>query len=238
MWFPARRSCLILLLFGLLASCADQSLSRVVQFNSDPAGRTEDQGLIVVGLRVAREPVRHSWLLGDLAQHPAYNVSFINIREDGKRGRPTRQLTICEEMRGLANGALSDCTPGRVQYKVISVPPGRYALGEIRYQSGRTSNQTWFAKEERPPGSSRTSAPAYGDRVANPERSFTVRPGEIAYIGNLNFDFEPRSSAADLAVSRDDLAARMALATYPNVRGDLVFKSIVGRSVAAGASFD
>lgn len=227
----ARACCLAIAAFVLLAGCSDRSLSQDARFNADAAGGAEGKGLIVVGLRIAREPVRHSWLLGDQHQHPTYHIWLGNITDEGKLGRPFQEMTVCEAFRSSSSGLLSDCVPGRLRYKVLAVPPGRYGLGGIKYAVARVTSITAYMRRPRLDGSSEARMPRYGDLIGNPEQSFTVRAGEIAYVGDLNFDFEPRSSSASLVVSRNDGEARAAMASYPNIHGDIVFRSIGGAGV-------
>ncbi len=208
----------------LLAGCSDRSLLKDAQFNADPAGRSEDKGLVVVGLRVAREPVLHNWIRGDVAHHPVYHVTLGDITSDGKRGRVSRQIDICEGARALLNGALSDCVPSRTQYKLVTVPPGQYSLDSIRYQVERTIVTSSFLGNPAKP-----SQPVrLGGSVRNPASSFPVRAGEIVYAGDLDFDFAPQSLTPRLAVRRNDPAAQAALATYPGIVGQMVFRPVTG----------
>ena len=219
-----------------LAGCSsDGSLPQDAQFNAGDAASTAGNGLVVVGLRVAHEPVVHNLFLGDQTFHPSYQVTFRTITPDGRLGRMGRLVNVCETSRVFFDGALSDCVPSRLQYKVIPMPAGQYSLNGITYTARRMRVTSWFQRSALP-DVSKPSAPArIGDPVGSPERSFTVRAGEIVYIGDLGFDFEPRSPFARLTIGRSDAAARGALAGYPGIRGEIVFRPVSGGNVTGTA---
>ena len=216
---------LLALVMLLLIGCtSDVSLSQDARFDVGAASGNSGSGLILVGMRVAREPVGHSWLLGDISYNPTYFIEFADISEDGKLGRVRRQVRICELTRDLSNGAFSDCRPSRMQYKLISVPPGRYSLKSMSYQAGRNTITSSFVDPRPARGPFVFSPIGPGGRVRDPSKTFVVNAGEIVYAGDLNFYFIPQVMNPRLAVSRNDAAARASLATYPNVHGEMVYR--------------
>ena len=225
-----------LILSLLLAGCSsDGSLPQDAQFNAGDAASMDGKGLVVVGFRVAHEPVIHNRLLGDQTFHPSYQVTFRNITADGELGRVSRLINVCETSRVFFDGALSDCVPSRLHYKVIPMPTGQYSLDGITYTARRMRVTSSFQRSALPDISGPSAPARIGDPVSSPERSFTVRAGEIVYIGDLEFDFEPRNPFARLTIGRSDAAARSALAGYPGIRGEVVFRPVSGGDVRGTA---
>lgn len=188
-----------------LAGCSTNAeLSRSERF--DPAGR----GLVVVGLRVVQEPVVRTMLFSH-GLKPVYDLTLVRITPDGRITRDTPSVRLCDRERIILNGLLSGCEPGVMQYKVAAVPPGRYMLGLFTFTySGAGPGATTR-------GASFTRLGRTGTPVEHPERSFEVRSGETAYIGDYTFSYPRYRTRPDLVVGRDDEAARRALAAYPNV---------------------
>ncbi len=214
----------------LLAGCS-KGAPIALDAPFDPAAAAGD-GLVVVGLRVAREPVRHVPLLGDFAISPTYTVSFVALTPDGKIGRVSRQVQICDSLRPLFYGALSDCRPADLQFKVLRVPAGQYSLNAILYQDGKN---TIVSSYVRPPSAKPdfwSPGPGTGDAVRDARESFAVAPGEIVYIGDLNFSFIPPGLQAHITLSRNDAAALRALSAYPNIHGSPIFRSATGGTSA------
>lgn len=213
---------------ALLNGCTgDQSISSNATFNADLESNSGGDAIILVGLRVMSEPTEHG--LFNISQrevHPVYTVQIRQMSADGQFARFSRRVNICEATRGLFNGALSDCTPDQVRYKILSVPPGRYTVEFIAYQTGQARIITNFNTQAASgffdiPGS-------VGHPVRDPGRSFAVYSGSITYIGDLTFYFDPASAAARMALGRNDAAAQSALSSYPNVHGTPVFRPATG----------
>lgn len=213
----------------LVVGCSsrDKSLSHGARFDGDAAA---GNGLVLVGVRVVREPVRRNWLVGDVRLRPVYYVTLSDLTQDGRLGRTYRTMRFCEETRILLGGVLSDCDPHVLQYKMVSVPAGRYTLESFSYEVDRLHVTSSYVATQTPRGA--IALVSAGDPVRNPAASFDVRPGEIVYIGNLSFDFAPRVASARMSASRNDDDARRAVASYPNVRGSLVFRPVAGEGMA------
>jgi hypothetical protein len=216
-WF---RTGALMGLVGLLAACHQGNIARDTAFNPAGGSAATGAGLVVVGLRVLREPVETT-ILGDFRTHSIYDIHFREVGGDGNFGRNYREIQICDSVRALLGGVLSDCQPGKLQYQVLSVPPGRYTLESIDYKMGKTRVLTTFNSVANdgflPP-----------HPVQNPSRSFPVSDGGIVYIGDLNFFFGAGIAPAKMALGRHDYLAAQALAAYPNVKGRLEYHAATG----------
>ena len=216
-------------LVALLAGCHQGAISPEARF--DPRGGS-GTGLVVIGMRVAREPVGHNWVFGDYDINPVYSIQIGAIGADGRLGRATRELGLCDAGRLILNGAFSSCDPAAMRYQVIEVPAGQYTLVSFAYRARRLLVVTNFVG----PDPSRTSPPRLsidpallpriGDLVARPGRSFTVNAGDIVTVGEMTFDAS--GEPAQISMTRNDAGAQAALRGMPNVAGEVVFKPIFG----------
>ena len=207
-----------------LAGCSSNAeLSRGGRF--DPAA----QGLVVVGLRVVREPTIRSLFL-DRDLRPVYELTMVRIAPDGRTTRDTPSVRLCDTERILLNGLFSGCEPGTMQYKVAAITPGRYVLGQLSfsYSGGGPGARVGAA------AFSRSAVARAGTLEEHPERSFEVKPGEVVYIGDYTFAYPKYRARPDSTVGRDDEAARRALAAYPNLTGSLIYRPALGELVPGG----
>jgi hypothetical protein len=98
-------------------------------------------------------------------------------------------------------------------YVVVEVNPGDWVLWGISNTFGMANRATRLI----PPGDDKLSN-ARGPR-------FTVRPGEIVYIGT--FHVNPVVFPAQLVrMTREDAAAHQAVAGYPRVQGNVSFRAV------------
>ena len=209
-------------LAGLAACHGGGNVAQNISFESAAQPQGAGSGLVVVGLRVPQEPVAHG-LLGDLPKNSIYQVMFREVGADNRFGRVYRGVQICDSVRALIGG-FSSCRPDDLQFRVLSVPPGRYTLESIDYQLGNIRVVTYFNSLDQGAFSRRT--------VRDANQSFTVDAGSIVYIGDLNFTFdqsERHTIGAHVVLRRHDDLAAQALATYPNVHGPMIFRPATGR---------
>ena len=214
----------------LVAGCGDHSLTRTAAFGANGSPEAGGNALILMGVRVRTEPtVSRLFGLGSYSVRPSYKITIRQISGEGQFGSFTRHVQICETLRKVSNGLLSDCAPSQVQYKLVPVPPGRYVIDSITY----TTNRKTFATTFNDPGPARVQdnfGPSkIGTAVRSLTNTFTVASNTITYVGDLTFHFDPGSPFARLApLGRDDVAAQNALSSYPNVHGVPLFQPATG----------
>jgi hypothetical protein len=205
----------------LLTACHPRDDGPPAVFN--PAmGKGTGSAVIVMGFAMSREPSVPLTLFGGprIAIYPHYTLIWARVTGDHQFTGETRELELCDDMRLLPDtpGA---CDPLAMHYKVMSFPAGFWVLREMRWQEGRRRRATVFTSSG--PGLiiGPVSPPRAGQTVQSDRFAFQVLPGQIAYIGDFTFD--PAHLPAQVALSRNDDAARTALAATPNVNGSLVF---------------
>jgi hypothetical protein len=230
-WSRRKPGFVRLLALGVLAilvsgcvsgSTEDSSLSKDARFGE--AEVPPAKGLILVGIRVVREPSSTGLFGGKVELDPLYVLQFSRL-VDGRVARPLPEAQICGPGRIAFGNAFDPCIPQIVRYRLLAVPPGRYTLNNFYFRTQHTMDVTSFVTRHKGP---RMGFSSYelGEPASHPERSFTVGAGEIVYIGDLSFDAD--GLPARIAIGRNDGAARAALAAYPDVHGPIVFRSALG----------
>jgi hypothetical protein len=101
-------------------------------------------------------------------------------------------ITNAKRFMGVGTGTSSD-----VKWHLVRVPPGSYGLYEVSAQSGNHTRITRF--------SNGISVPF-----------FTVKPGEVRYIGDLHWDIKSYP-AKFVMLTRNDGAAKQILAEHPGI---------------------
>lgn len=216
------------LLFSILISgCADSSLPKTTSF--DPAAAAQaNQAIVIVGLAVSREPTVHNFILG--GEHSvlgAYDLSWEGLDAAGRLTSDERHLMICSIERMNFGDFVSPCEPTKMDYRIISVPAGTYVMRSfsVKWKNGNSTINTVTSFVGTSTGSmGQTYVPGPGHALSRQGYKFSVKPGQIAYIGNLTFD--PQLTPAPLTMGRDDRAAKEALKSYPGVSGEFVFAPV------------
>jgi hypothetical protein len=230
---PMRTTLGLALACGLiLAGCTHNTpLSADARFD---AGAPAGEGLIVLGLRVEREPQGRNWVVGTYNINPVYSFHLGRIGPDGHLAAPISEVNVCDAGRLFFGGILSACDPKILQYRVLKVPAGRYVLTDFDYRANRVFRLTSFVDPDPvpfDPTAPRTLTikplPRAGDPIPHPERSFEVGAGEIVSIGEITFDAS--EIPVQLTLERDDARARFALRDYPGITGTPVFRPVFGR---------
>jgi hypothetical protein len=205
----------------LLAACHPRGDGPPAAF--DPAmGQAAGSAVVVMGFAMSREPSVPLTVFGGprIAVYPHYTLVWARVTDDHRFTGETRELELCDATRLLPDtpGA---CDPLAMHYRVMSFPAGFWVLREMRWQEGRRRRATLFTPSG--PGLilGPVPPPRAGQVVASDRFAFQVLPGQIAYIGDFTFD--PTRLPAQVALSRNDDAARMALAATPGVNGSPVF---------------
>jgi hypothetical protein len=217
----------------LMSGCVTiiSPLSKDARF--DAAEAPPAKGLILVGLRVLQEPTVPDRLFGgDVDLDPVYALYFSRL-VDGKVAQPYPRVKICSDLRLNFGDTFNPCIPQVMRYRLLAVPPGRYALNNFTYSTKRSgSAMTSFVSRNRRPRMTVMLISGRGEPVSHPDRYFQVDAGEIVYIGDLSFDADV--IPARMSIGRNDAAAQAALAGYPDVRGPIVFRPALGPSPALG----
>ena len=207
--------------FLLLSACADRAeLTPATSF--DAAGADAAGGLILVGLRGALEPPR------SLNGQPVIRVWFKSLTDDNKLGSTTVSARMCVGPMFSMVDPPRHCSRVEPAYKLLRAPPGRYILDEIDYFVSGGVYIFSFAGEPIRGSLGIREMRGRGDEAGHPERSFTVAPGEITYVGDLTVTFVRAGPRARVAPGRNDAAARHALSEFPGVRGPMVFSPALG----------
>lgn len=142
--------------------------------------------IVIIGIKSAVQ-TRHLF-------QSTVRLSWVKL----KQGNPQPDVpgffsvTNAEKFMGVGTGTASD-----VKWHLVRVPPGSYGLYEISAKSGNDTRIT------RLPGG-----------INMP--FFTVKPGEVRYIGDLHWDIVSYP-AKFIMLTRNDAAARQLLAEHPGI---------------------
>ena len=199
------RSLLGLVMLSLVACSNSQAPKSIVISGDNPA-----KGLIVVGVAIDR----YDTIFGMTAYGTVATLELGWARWDAGKSAPSPfsgsdhihlQLESCGV--GLTMKLLSpsgkDCDLRKMQYYVLEANPGNYRLSYINHSSGNFHY---------------TTAMTDGDQLMT-----RIGAGEIVYIGDFTIDAYA-SPQKIIRYGRNDDGARQAVAEYPNVRGEVVFR--------------
>jgi hypothetical protein len=198
-----------------LGACSDDSgLSQDAAFDST-SEQAAGQSVIIVGIRMVREPTRDNLIFGDYDAAAWFLMGFRGVDDSNHFTGVRRQVQLCDQIVPLT-GVSAACDPTIMSYRVIELPAGRYVLSDFTVNEYKLTMRTSFVGG---PESFRVR----GERRPPSLLAFDVKPGEIAYIGN--FDWDPDQFPAQLTVTRNDFDARSALYDYPMIHGPVRFQS-------------
>ena len=224
-----------LALAPLLSGCFhDASLSHDIRF--DPATPQDaQQALVLMGVRISREPHFRTLFVHSYKPRARYLLTWRGIDETSHLNDIRREVQTCETSGDPLEESLDHCDPTLTQYRLMRVPAGRYVLSYFSAAAERLNMVTNFSRPVQHDilGSERISST--GDLDDAPGLSFAVGAGEIAYIGDLNWNAD--KTPARVTVSRDDRRAAAALASYPGITGHVVFRPVIGRHQSAPGEF-
>lgn len=112
------------------------------------------------------------------------------------------------------------------QHKIFMVRPGSYVLKQINWRFGPGFFQTPLVADRKGGGRSEKYTAGYypdGGPIGNAPR-FTVRPGEIVYVGNWVICAD--TTKGRITVTQHPRLARAALAEYTNIKGRMVYRPL------------
>lgn len=172
----------------LASACARQMPYDV---DSDAAFATDAaDAIVILGIKSA---VPNVGLLGP--SHEKFRLTWVKL----KQGNPQPEIpgffsvTNAERFMGVQAGGADD-----MKWHIVRVPPGTYGAYEI---SSHATNHVRITR----------LAP---NGINMP--FFTVKPGEVRYIGDLHWDVKSYP-AKFVMLTRNDGAAKQILAEYPGI---------------------
>lgn len=201
------RKFVVLAVAVLLSACAhpDPNTHAVQPDASRPVQIPEGQGAVVIGLTVSQSPPN---ILGLAAAGPT-NAAWVAIDpHTGMRNGP--------QILGAGLPCkLFDCAAAsgdRTDYTLAVLPPGTYSMAWISDHGAMFPTSQFKDAELLISSESSTFRVFPLDARAMPVApSFTVRAGEVAYVGDLDFDFS-RKNEVRWTHRYNDAAARGFLA--------------------------
>jgi hypothetical protein len=178
------------------------------------------QGVVILGMRMTRQSTENNLLIGQYDAAAWFLMRFRGIDASDQLTDATRSVQVCDQLVPLM-GVAGACDPTIMAHRVLELPAGRYVLSDFTVHEYKLDKRTSFIGGLE--GSLLT-----GFHRPDPNRqpsliAFDVKPGEITYIGDFNWDPDP--FPARCVVTRDDAGARAALFDYPQIQGAIVFQA-------------
>ena len=160
-----------------------------------------------------------------------YELGLYRLGAENQLVRPLKHVRVCGSRTVIIPEAykVTDCTTGTIWYRMVSVPPGRYAMAALLYGDLAILRKPILATNFVSTASKPTivaHAASGGDIDAHPERSFVVGAGEVVYVGDILF--RTSNLPFGFKLTRNDAAAEAALVDYPNVHGTFLFRPLLG----------
>lgn len=221
----------IVLAFSLaltVSACSDDSgLAKDAAFGSLGEVAT-GQGVVILGMRMIRQPTENNLLIGKYDAAAWFLMRFRGLDGADQLTDVTRSVQVCDQIVPLM-GIAGACDPTVMVHRVLELPAGRYVLSDFAINEYKLTIRTSFVGG--PEGSLLTGFHQPKSNQPPTLIEFDVKPGEITYIGDFNWD--PERFPAQCILTRDDLGARAALFDYPRIQGLVVFRPPSVLSVAA-----
>lgn len=214
-----RTICALSLVLAAVACSDDSGVSKDTAFGGlgQPGS---GQGVVILGMRMIRQPTRDNLIFGQYEAAAWFLMSFRGVDGTNHFTDVERSVQLCDQLVPLM-GVGGACDPTIMAHRVLELPAGRYVLTDFtihEYQRDLTTD--FVGKKEYLPFSN-MHGPGWNQPPALVQ--FDVKPGEITYIGDFNWDPEP--FPARCVLTRDDIGARAALFDYPLIQGAIVFRA-------------
>lgn len=220
----ALRFGLFIALLTVTACSLDSGVSTQTRFTAADA-QTTGEGLVVVGMRLTRQPTESSLIFGRHLAPAWFLMSFRGLDANNRLTPIRRELQLCDVSR---QSLLTPCEPLQMHYRVLRLPAGRYVLSNFAiFENHLTLNTNFVGAPEVFPLAGWHHAASHQPLKLD---AFDVAAGEITYIGDFNWD--AGVMPARFAMSRDDPAAQAALAQYPFITAPVVFRPMMSLPVA------
>lgn len=151
--------------------------------------RSSTEGIVIMGVRSA---VPYDTLLG-VPVYQRVKLTWVATQPDGTPA--PRAVPVEVGTRVVPWGMPGSDWPQDMRWHVLRLPPGTYKMTKMQGLTDRAGFTTNAASMQNSP-------------------FFTVKAGEVRYIGDLHCDVKS-FPAKILKLTRDDAMARKALAEYP-----------------------
>jgi hypothetical protein len=220
-------ACAISLLLAVAACSDDSGLPKDAAFGG-MSQFSSGQGVVIVGMRMTSQAEGDNLIIGKYDAAAWFLMRFRGIDMSNQLTDVTRGVQVCDQIVSLM-GVAGACDPTIMVHRVLELPAGRYVLSDFTVNEDKLTFRTSLVG-----GAEGSPFTGFHRRDTTRPRSlveFDVKPGEITYIGDFNWD--PRPFPAQCVVTRDDLGARAALFDYPQIQGPIVFQAPTVDPVAA-----
>ncbi len=208
----------ILMFVAGLSGCKTLAVYFGNELNAEhPFDEKSDEAVVVMGLVLAHA----SDHVGMLMTTENWRVVWRRIEEAG----PAKDGAIIAVRRHCAVFASKKrvpCEPDhqKVMRNAFVVPPGEYMLSSVTRSQVSTqflgSGDSLFSK-----------ADVERKKAKNKVPWFTVRAGEVAYVGDFVFDIQG-DKARMLDIRYDEVGARETMALFPEVSGTVALRKLSG----------